>query len=152
GFFAANLGGPYVRPPAPAAPAYATVAAATAPPAIAAAPPPLIIPAAARGSAPVAQPALEQPYLLDAGDRLRITGFGQDGATNSYLGDAAGNVTLPLVGTLPARGLTPSQLTNRLGERLRQGYIREPKVAIEVEAYRPFFIHGEVGNPGQYAY
>jgi len=61
-------------------------------------------------------------------------------------------VTLPLVGTLPARGLTTAQLAYTLTERLKQGYIREPKVAIEVEAYRPFFIHGEVANPGQYAY
>jgi polysaccharide export outer membrane protein len=106
--------------------------------------------APAYGYAAYAQP--EQPYLLDAGDRLRITVFGQDGLTNSYAVDAAGNVTLPLVGTLHARGLTTAQLAYTLTERLKQGYIREPKVAIEVEAYRPFFIHGEVANPGQYAY
>ena len=117
--------------------------------------------------APVAQPcgtagcgpaavaayaAYPQPYLLDAGDRLRITVFGQDGLTNSYAVDAAGNITMPLVGSIPARGLTTAQLSRSLTERLKQGYIREPKVAIEVEAYRPFFIHGEVANPGQYAY
>ena len=94
----------------------------------------------------------QAPYLLDAGDRLRITVFGQDGLTNSYAVDAAGNITMPLVGTIPARGLTTAQLSRSLTERLKQGYIREPKVAIEVEAYRPFFIHGEVTTPGQYAY
>jgi polysaccharide export outer membrane protein len=35
---------------------------------------------------------------------------------------------------------------------LRNGYIREPSVAVEVEAYRPFFILGEVAAPGQYPY
>ena len=94
----------------------------------------------------------QAPYLLDAGDRLRITVFGQDGLTNSYAVDAAGNITMPLVGSVPARGLTTAQLSRSLSERLKQGYIREPKVAIEVEAYRPFFIHGEVATPGQYAY
>jgi hypothetical protein len=98
------------------------------------------------------QATFEAPYLLDAGDRLRITVFGQEGLTNSYAVDAAGNVTLPLVGTMPARGMTTEHLSYSLSERLKQGYIREPKVAIEVEAYRPFFIHGEVGAPGQYAY
>jgi len=94
----------------------------------------------------------EAPYLLDAGDRLRITVFGQDGLTNSYAVDAGGFVTLPLIGSVRARGLTTAQLSRAISERLKQGYIREPKVAIEVEAYRPFFIHGEVASPGQYAY
>jgi polysaccharide export outer membrane protein len=113
-------------------------------------------PCGPQGCAPVAaaypQPAFEMPYLLDAGDRLRITVFGQEGLTNSYNVDAAGNITMPLVGTVPARGFTTQQLSSSLTERLKQGYIREPKVAIEVEAYRPFFIHGEVATPGQYAY
>ncbi len=93
-----------------------------------------------------------QGYALDAGDRLRITVFGQQGLTNSYAVDASGIVTMPLVGPVSARGLTTDQLAQSIAERLRQGYIREPKVAIEVEAYRPFFIHGEVTTPGQYPY
>ena len=106
----------------------------------------------AYGYAAYPQAQLESPYLLDAGDRLRVTVFGQEGLTNSYVVDAAGNVTLPLIGSMPARGVTTGQLSYSIAERLKQGYIREPKVAIEVEAYRPFFIHGEVTNPGQYAY
>jgi len=98
------------------------------------------------------QASVMQGYALDAGDRLRITVFGQQGLTNSYAVDAAGNITMPLVGPVPARGLTTEQLSQSISERLRQGYIREPQVAIEVEAYRPFFIHGEVGTPGQYPY
>jgi polysaccharide export outer membrane protein len=109
-------------------------------------------PAATSAYAAYPQAMFESPYLLDAGDRLRITVFGQEGLTNAYSVDAAGNVTLPLVGTLPARGMTTDQLSLSLTEHLKQGYIREPKVAIEVEAYRPFFIHGEVTTPGQFAY
>jgi polysaccharide export outer membrane protein len=92
------------------------------------------------------------PYTLDSGDRLRISVFGQDGLTNSYAVDAAGNITMPLIGSVPARGLTPPQLSKSISERLRQGYIREPHVTLEIEAYRPFFILGEVTTPGQYAY
>ena len=137
GFFAFNLGGPYVRAPA-AAPACGPQGCGGA------------VAASSYGYAAIPQP--EMPYLLDAGDRLRITVFGQDGLTNAYAVDAAGNITMPLVGTVPARGMTTQQLSSLLSERLKQGYIREPKVAIEVEAYRPFFIHGEVTTPGQYAY
>lgn len=94
----------------------------------------------------------QQPYTLDAGDRLRIVVFGQEGISNSYFVDAAGNVNLPLVGVVPARGYTTQQLSQMLVERLKQGYVREPHVSVEVEAYRPFFILGEVTNPGQYPY
>ncbi|MFN3658309.1 MAG: polysaccharide biosynthesis/export family protein [Pseudolabrys sp.] len=100
-----------------------------------------------------AAPSTYQPaYTLDAGDKLRIVVFGQDGITNSYTVGVDGNVTLPLVGSVPARGFTTQQLSKMIGERLKQGYVREPHVSVEVEAYRPFFILGEVTNPGQYPY
>jgi polysaccharide export outer membrane protein len=94
----------------------------------------------------------EQPYTLDSGDKLRIVVFGQDGISNSYIVDAGGHVNLPLVGVAPARGATTQQLARLIAERLKQGYVREPHVSVEVEAYRPFFILGEVTNPGQYPY
>lgn len=93
-----------------------------------------------------------EPYTLDAGDRLRVVVFGQDGITGSYMVDAGGHVNLPLIGAVPARGFTTQQLTSMIAERLKQGYVREPHVTVEIEAYRPFFILGEVTNPGQYPY
>jgi polysaccharide export outer membrane protein len=94
----------------------------------------------------------EPPYTLDSGDKLRIVVFGQDGISNSYTVDAGGNVNLPLVGIVPARGFATQQLAQMISERLKQGYVREPHVSVEIEAYRPFFILGEVTNPGQYPY
>src|ERR1700722_13271899 len=96
------------------------------------------------GSALVAAPIAAVPpeansvYLLDSGDRLRIVVFGQDGLSNSYIVDAAGNITMPLIGAVPARGTSTSELARLVGTRLRNGFIREPHVAIEVESYRPF--------------
>ena len=43
-------------------------------------------------------------------------------------------------------------LAAEIGRRLRNGYIREPSVAVEIDSYRPFFILGEVAAPGQYPY
>ena len=97
-------------------------------------------------------PPANAPYTLDSGDRLRIVVFGQDGITNGYTVDAGGNVNLPLVGSVPARGFSPTQLAAAISERLKQGYVREPHVSVEVETYRPFFILGEVTTPGQYPY
>jgi polysaccharide export outer membrane protein len=94
----------------------------------------------------------QSPYTLDSGDRLRIVVFGQDGLTNSYLVDASGHIAMPLIGSVIAKGATTDQLSARIAEKLRDGYIREPHVAVEVEAYRPFFILGEVTAPGQYPY
>ena len=53
---------------------------------------------------------------------------------------------------MPARGRTPQGLAADITARLRNGFIREPSVAVEVESYRPFFILGEVQAPGQYPY
>ena len=91
-------------------------------------------------------------YTLDSGDKLRVVVFGQDGITNSYTVDAGGNVNLPLIGGVPARGTTTQQLSKVIADRLKQGFVRDPSVSVEVEAYRPFFILGEVTTSGQYPY
>ena len=109
-------------------------------------------PSASYGSSASYGPSAQWAYTLDSGDRLRIVVFGQDGLTNSYVLDASGLIQMPLIGSVPARGLTTDQLSERIGEMLRQGFIREPHVAVEIEAYRPFFILGEVTQPGQYPY
>lgn len=95
---------------------------------------------------------VEPTYRLDAGDKLRVIVFGQEGLTNSYSVDTAGRISMPLIGAVSARGLTTTQLAAAIARRLRNGYIREPHVAVEVEAYRPFFILGEVTYPGQYPF
>ena len=91
-------------------------------------------------------------YHLDAGDRLRVVVYGQEGLTNTYAIDAGGSITMPLIGSVPARGRTTAGLAAAISAKLRAGFIREPSVAVEIEAYRPFFILGEVAAPGQYPY
>jgi polysaccharide export outer membrane protein len=101
---------------------------------------------------PVAVSLPDGPYTLDSGDKLRIVVFGQDALSNNYTVDAQGAVNLPLIGAVEARGRTTLQLGSAIAARLRQGYIREPNVAVEIETYRPFFVLGEVTFPGQYPY
>ena len=91
-------------------------------------------------------------YHLDAGDKLRVVVYGQEGLTNTYAIDAGGSITMPLIGLVPARGRTPAGLAVEITAKLRNGYIRDPSVAVEIESYRPFFILGEVAAPGQYPY
>lgn len=93
-----------------------------------------------------------QPYHLDSGDRLRVTVFEQPGLTSTYSVDQAGYIAFPLIGAVPARGHTVQELEGAIAQKLRQGYLRDPDVSIEVDRYRSVFIMGEVGQAGQYAY
>ena len=95
---------------------------------------------------------LQQPYRLGAGDKVRVTVFEQESLTNSYNVDQAGYIAFPLVGSVPARGQTAKQVEAGIAQKLRQGYLRDPDVSVEVEQYRPVFIMGEVGAAGQYSY
>jgi protein involved in polysaccharide export with SLBB domain len=108
--------------------------------------------AAAPSSYAYAPPAQQQAYTLDSGDKLRVVVFGQEGISGTYLVDAGGNISLPLAGTVRARGVTAEHLARSIGARLKQGYVREPHVTVTIDAYRPFFILGEVTTPGQYPY
>ncbi len=102
--------------------------------------------------APAFHEILQQPYRLDAGDRLRITVFEQDDLTNTYVVDKAGYIAFPLVGSVPARGHTIKEIEAGVAEKLAQGFIRSPDVSVEIDRYRPFFVMGEVQTAGQYTY
>ncbi|WP_244552524.1 polysaccharide biosynthesis/export family protein [Bradyrhizobium sp. Ghvi] len=113
---------------------------------------PAPVPVAYGGPVVAAPVRYDSSYHLDAGDKLRVVVYGQEGLTNSYAIDAGGSITMPLIGAVPARGRTTAGLAGEIAARLRNGYIREPSVAVEIESYRPFFILGEVAAPGQYPY
>lgn len=101
---------------------------------------------------PAFHKVLQEPYTLDAGDEIRVTVFSQDELTNTYLVDKGGYLAFPLVGSVAARGKTPKQLEQSIAAGLRNGFLRDPDVSVEVSTYRPFFIMGEVGTAGQYTY
>lgn len=92
------------------------------------------------------------PYRLNTGDRIRIVVFGQDALSNAYQVDSIGNISMPLIGTTPVAGKNTKEVEALIITKLKDGYVREPHVAIEVETYRPFFIMGEVTQSGQYPF
>jgi polysaccharide export outer membrane protein len=95
---------------------------------------------------------LSAPYQLASGDRLRVIVFGQEQLTNSFSVDGAGNIAMPLIGIVHVQGLTPERTQGVIEARLRDGFLRDPKVSVEVEAFRPFYVLGEVGIAGQYPF
>jgi polysaccharide biosynthesis/export protein len=96
--------------------------------------------------------AISQPYRLGAGDKVRVTVFEQESLTNTYAVDQSGYLAFPLIGQVPARGYTMQQLEGEIAGQLRNGYLRDPDVSVEMDRYRPIFVMGEVGAAGQYSY
>jgi polysaccharide export outer membrane protein len=96
--------------------------------------------------------ALNEPYALNAGDKMRVLVFGQDNLSNIYIVDGAGKISMPLIGAFRVAGLSTTQLEREIAGRLRNGFIREPHVSVEVEQYRPFFVLGEVNQSGQFPF
>lgn len=93
-----------------------------------------------------------QGYVLGTGDKVRVIVFGEEQLTGEFVVDATGSIALPLIGQTPASGQTPQQFAQNVTERLKAGYVRDPKVSVEVVSFRPFYIIGEVAKAGEYGY
>jgi len=91
-------------------------------------------------------------YRLGANDKIRVITFGEDSLTGEFFIGGSGKVSLPLIGEVQAAGLSISQFQNEVETALKQGYLKDPHVSVEVLTYRPFYILGEVQKPGEYPY
>jgi polysaccharide export outer membrane protein len=91
-------------------------------------------------------------YVLGEGDKLKLTVFGEPDLSGDFTIDGSGYVRLPLVGEVHAAGYTSQQLEGVIANAMSGGYLKSPRVAVEVSTYRPFYIIGAVGRPGQYPY
>jgi polysaccharide export outer membrane protein len=91
-------------------------------------------------------------YVLGSADKLRLTVYGEPSLTGEYLVSSSGTVSLPLAGDVVAAGRTLGDFRENVVKALKEGYLKDPKVSIEVLTFRPFYILGEVAKPGQYPY
>jgi len=95
----------------------------------------------------------DENYQLGSGDKIKLVVYGEDDLGGEYLVDGAGQVQLPLLGQVPAAGMTIHQFVAAVANLfVSEGYLKHPRVSVEVENYRPFYIVGEVKTPGQYPY
>jgi polysaccharide export outer membrane protein len=129
----------------------ATVAAQTRgalPPASSTPQPPPAPPANADRVRPTQSP-LPDDYSLHPGDKLRIEVYKDAQLSQSVQVRPDGKITLPLIGDIPAMGLTPVGLRDRVATALRE-YVNNPVVTvIVVEGTAPTaYIVGEVNRPG----
>jgi protein involved in polysaccharide export with SLBB domain len=89
---------------------------------------------------------------LAPGDKVRVTVFGEDRLSGEYQIDNAGMLSLPLAGTIQGAGHTKPELEQMLTTQLKNQYLRNPKVTVDVVSFRPFYVLGEVQKPGEYPF
>lgn len=92
-------------------------------------------------------------YLLDAGDTIDIRVLGEENLSIEIEIGESGSITYPLLGQVEVSGLTTSGLENRMISRLiDEEYLIDPDISINIVEYRPFYINGEVEEPGSYPF
>lgn len=91
-------------------------------------------------------------YRIGGGDRLTIRVAGEADLTNDYLVDGAGNISMPYIRSVPVSGKTAPQIEDAIEAKLRQNFLRDPIVSVQVTTLRPFYILGEVGASGAFPY
>lgn len=94
----------------------------------------------------------DKGYRIGAGDRLTIRVVGETDLTNDYLVDGSGNISMPYIKTTYVGGMTAQVVEGTIAKRLRNGYLRNPNVSVQVTTLRPFFILGEVNTAGSFPY
>ena len=97
-------------------------------------------------------PTIGYQYRLGSGDKVQISTFGEPTLSGAFDVAGSGMVDIPLVGQVKAAGLTTVEFGHAVEDALRDGFLKDPKVSVEVMNYRPFYILGEVTKPGEYPY
>ena len=90
--------------------------------------------------------------VLQRGDKIKVTVYGEDNLNGIYDIDPSGSVSLPLAGSVRAAGRTKMELQREIARRYKSEYLQDPKVTVEVASFRPIYIMGEAEHPGEYPY
>lgn len=111
-----------------------------------------LIAAMLAGAGAQAQDGAPERYTLGSGDKIYITVFGQDDLSGEFVVNGSGQVSLPLIGDIAVARLSLAEAEAAVIGKLKPEYLRNPRVSIQVLNYRPFYILGEVKQPGSYPY
>lgn len=94
-----------------------------------------------------------EDYRLEPGNQVRVTVFNEAALSGDFAVDPTGRLALPLVGNIPASGLTATELADRIGKQMVQfALLRDPQVSVQILTFRPVYVLGEVRQPGEFPY
>lgn len=91
-------------------------------------------------------------YRLGSGDKIRVIVYGENDLGGEFSVSGDGTISMPLIGDVQAAGCTATELQTKIANALLQGYLKDPKVNVEILTFRPFYILGEVAHPGEYPF
>ncbi|WP_262693201.1 polysaccharide biosynthesis/export family protein [Kordiimonas aquimaris] len=97
-------------------------------------------------------PAEVLRYQLGSGDQVRVVVYGEEDLSGEFELDGTGIVAMPLIGPVNIGGKDLTDAESLISEKLADGFLVNPRVSIEILNYRPFYILGEVNEPGSYPY
>lgn len=95
---------------------------------------------------------IARPYRLGVGDKLKISVYGEPDLSGTFDVNASGAVPMPLIGDIPAKGRPIVEFRDAIARKLSEGYLKSPKVSVEILNFRPIYVHGEVRTGGEYPY
>jgi len=96
--------------------------------------------------------ASTQSYQLGANDLLRIIVFDEPDLTTETEVSGHGTIKFPLLGEISVKELTVKEVEETLIQKLKAGYLNNPKVTVSIVRYRNFYVSGEAKNPGAFPY
>ncbi|HEX5007182.1 MAG TPA: polysaccharide biosynthesis/export family protein [Hyphomonadaceae bacterium] len=96
--------------------------------------------------------SISDSYRLGTGDEVKVTVFGEADLSGPVVVDGQGAITMPLIGQVEVKGLTFAETGSRLEAKLKDGWLRDPKVTVEMTKGRPYYILGEVNRAGEYPF
>ncbi len=91
-------------------------------------------------------------YRLNSGDQIKIHVYREADLNLVVRLGVSGDIRYPFLGTIHVSGMTPPELEKKIAHGLANGYLVNPQVRVSIEKFRPFYINGQVVNPGSYPY
>ncbi len=111
--------------------------------------------ASSGGGSATADPAISlslEDYRIGPSDKIRVIVFGEPELSGEFSVNSGGEISLPLLGEIAVNGKTIEEVRRMVTEGLSSGYVNDARVAAEITTYRPFYILGEIADPGEYPY
>lgn len=91
-------------------------------------------------------------YRLGIGDKVRLTVFGEPEMSGTHEINSLGRISLPLAGDIQAAGMDATGLKEAVSRKYADGYLKNPKITLEVIGFRPVYVHGEVRSGGEFPF